>query len=178
MKFQDQSLKTFHPQFTESYFSPFIHHFNFAVDTFFVLSGFLVTISFLKQLEKRGRVNILKMYLHRYLRITPVVAVTIFLFLTLFRFVGSGPYHNFLIQSHLPQCQDYWWSALLHVQNYVNPNNVVSFFLTNLNLNWWKVSFSSVSYTLGIYQSIYSCSGWVHCCCSRCFITGKSSPGR
>jgi peptidoglycan/LPS O-acetylase OafA/YrhL len=122
-------------QFTEEYFSTFIHHFNIAVDTFFLLSGFLVTNSFLRQLEKHGRVNILKIYLHRYLRITPVVAITIFLFLTLLRFVGDGPYHKFLFEQHLPQCEEYWWSALLHVQNYVNPNNIVSLAGNFVSLN-------------------------------------------
>ncbi|KAF2888051.1 hypothetical protein ILUMI_18122 [Ignelater luminosus] len=37
--------------------------------------------------------------------------------------LGSGPQWPDLIQSKLEQpCRNYWWSALLYVQNYVNPN--------------------------------------------------------
>lgn len=113
-------------QWNEGFFSILINISNIGVDTFLLLSGLLVTNSFLRQIDRNGRVNVLKTYLHRYLRITPVVAILVLMLLTFFKFFGDGPYHTFMVNFHLPNCENYWWSALLHVQNYVNPTNVVS----------------------------------------------------
>lgn len=64
------------------------------------------------------------MYFHRYLRYTPVLAMLILFFVTFPKFLGTGPFFN--IESYTVQCKKYWWTALLHVQNYVNPNELVS----------------------------------------------------
>jgi peptidoglycan/LPS O-acetylase OafA/YrhL len=64
------------------------------------------------------------LYLHRYLRITPVLAVTIFCFMSLQRYFGDGPYNKFMIELYHVSCEHYWYAALLHIQNFVNPNNI------------------------------------------------------
>lgn len=66
------------------------------------------------------------MYLHRYLRLTPVFAFLILLVVSLFRHIGSGPYSTVDYNSNAIPCMKYWWSALLHIQNYVNPQEIVS----------------------------------------------------
>jgi hypothetical protein len=38
--------------------------------------------------------------------------------------MGDGPYHKTWIRSNSRNCEDYWWAALLHVQNYVNPSRL------------------------------------------------------
>lgn len=70
--------------------------------------------------------NIWSMYLHRYLRLTPMLVGVIFLTMTLVRFMGSGPFWPFMIDHFTGSCTRYWWSTLLYVQNYVNPHAVVS----------------------------------------------------
>lgn len=71
---------------------------------------------------RNGQMNVGLMYLHRYLRLTPMLCALAFLTMTLVRFMGSGPLWPFTIDHFTGSCNRYWWSALLHVQNYVNPS--------------------------------------------------------
>jgi peptidoglycan/LPS O-acetylase OafA/YrhL len=97
-----------------------------AVDTFFVMGGMLLTRSMLIQIEKE-KLNIPKLYLHRYLRTTPVLAFLILLLMSIMKYFGDGPFWNWTLTLALKDsCQKYWWSALLHIQNYYNPLEVVS----------------------------------------------------
>ncbi|KAI8496020.1 hypothetical protein Bbelb_264360 [Branchiostoma belcheri] len=79
--------------------------FDMAVDTFLVLSAFLVTHWFLQQLKKRNGEYTWKdagrHYLHRYWRLTPV-----YLYLLL------------LVLPSDKGCQTYWWTNLLYINNY------------------------------------------------------------
>lgn len=64
------------------------------------------------------------MYLHRFLRLTPVLMMTMLIQFTFVAKIGRGPFWaqmNYGIQD----CADYWWSMLLYVQNYVNSKNMV-----------------------------------------------------
>lgn len=79
------------------------------------------------------KLNIFRFYLHRYIRITPVVAATIFFTLTLQRYVGDGPFNKYFIILFSENCEEYWWSALLHVQNIVNPFDICMFHLWYLS---------------------------------------------
>lgn len=65
------------------------------------------------------------LYFHRYLRLTPALGAAIFLYATLLKRAGNGPMADTLIRD-AAICDDYWWSALLYVQNYVNKGNIVS----------------------------------------------------
>lgn len=69
------------------------------------------------------------MYLHRYLRLTPVVAAFILFTVSLMRHMGSGPLWNTYIDVADKLCVNNWWSTLLYVQNYVHPDSMVSSFL-------------------------------------------------
>ncbi|XP_031627930.1 nose resistant to fluoxetine protein 6-like [Contarinia nasturtii] len=96
-----------------------------AVDTFFFMSGLLVSINMLKHLEKtKGKINIPLLYFHRYLRLTPLLGVSFLFTMSLLKFFGSGPLWPMLIDISSSQCSIYWWSTLLYVQNYVNPNKI------------------------------------------------------
>lgn len=70
----------------------------------------------------RKTLNIPRMYLHRYLRYTPALAVMILVYTSLMKFLGSGPFFTPNIES----CEKFWWSALLHVSVYTNPLELVS----------------------------------------------------
>lgn len=73
---------------------------------------------------RKGRVNLFSFYGHRYLRLTPAFAALILLFSTLMKYGGGGPI--FATFNELQQdCADYWWTSLLYVQNYVNPERIV-----------------------------------------------------
>lgn len=95
-----------------------------SVDSFFLLSGLLVCWTLLKELDKSRKLNLPAMYLHRYLRLTPALAALILIGSTLLKYVGSGPLWKNSVTLMENACHKYWWSALLYLQNYVNPTEI------------------------------------------------------
>ncbi|XP_017034569.1 nose resistant to fluoxetine protein 6 [Drosophila kikkawai] len=95
-----------------------------SVDTFFLLSGLLLVLSSLRELERtKGSLNVPLMYLHRLVRLTPVLALAVLLFMTLFPRLDNGPlWQQFTSSSEL--CSDSWWATLLYVQNYAAPGRM------------------------------------------------------
>ncbi|GLV35556.1 uncharacterized protein CBL_01294 [Carabus blaptoides fortunei] len=55
--------------------------------------------------------------------LTPSLAVMVLLHVTLIRYLGSGPNWPEVTAYLEGNCQKYWWSTLLYIQNYVNPDN-------------------------------------------------------
>lgn len=65
------------------------------------------------------------MYFARYFRYIPPFALLLVLFTSsLPHLIADGPSIEFL-NREITFCQEYWWSSLLLVQNYVNVNTVV-----------------------------------------------------
>ena len=109
-----------------------------SVDTFFLMSGCLVSYLMLKELDKtRGRVNFLVMYIHRYLRYYLIVSIEhkssintyyfsnrltgfygflIFFLTTVWRHCGSGPNHIFWYEAE--ECAKNSWVNLLYINNF------------------------------------------------------------
>ncbi|XP_058454323.1 nose resistant to fluoxetine protein 6-like [Malaya genurostris] len=109
----------------KSYHSMLVAAATVSVDSFFVLSGMLVCWSIMKELEKKRKLNLPLMYVHRYLRLTPALAALVLLSATLLKYFGSGPFWSGSAVATLSDpCEKYWWSALLYVQNYVNPTEI------------------------------------------------------
>lgn len=50
----------------------------------------------------------------------------ILLEVTILNYVGTGPMWYRIHHQAVVNCEKYWWSSLLYVQNYVNPLNIVS----------------------------------------------------
>lgn len=66
------------------------------------------------------------MYLHRYLRLTPLIAFMILFLMSFFKYMGSGPFWNiFMDAPTIKSCEDNWWKTLLYIQNYVTPDKMV-----------------------------------------------------
>lgn len=105
------------------------------VDSFFLIGGLLATWTLMNALDKfekvfgiwaphelnfpstfRKSVNIPRMYLHRYLRYTPTLAVLILFFVSFTKFMGNGPFFN----PNTQNCERHWWTALLHITVYTN----------------------------------------------------------
>lgn len=102
-----------------------------SVDTFFFLSGLLVAWMRLKELQRhKGRINIVKMYLHRLFRFVPLIAVIILFTLSFLKYCGDGPNWPTLLNTQKYPCEKGWWRTLLFIQNYGNDlQNQVSSFL-------------------------------------------------
>ena len=70
--------------------------------------------------------NIWLVYLHRLVRIFPLMAVSILIGMTLLRFFGDGPVWPIMLDYLFGGCDQYWWSTLFFIQNYAHPVNFVS----------------------------------------------------
>ncbi|XP_063957538.1 nose resistant to fluoxetine protein 6-like [Lytechinus pictus] len=96
-----------------------------ALDTFFFLGGLLVAYTGFKYMAKSvGRVNWLIAIVHRYLRITPAMAVMILLYTFVYPYLGEGPFWHLRVQDTLA-CYDWWWTNFLYINNFV-PSNTSS----------------------------------------------------
>ncbi|PSN32306.1 hypothetical protein C0J52_15706 [Blattella germanica] len=92
-----------------------------AVDTCFLLSGILLSYIFIKSTENGQQFNLPVFYLHRLLRILPVLGLIILLQLSLISRLGSGPLWDIvMVDGQQKNCEQYWWATLLFIQNYVN----------------------------------------------------------
>ncbi|XP_017055215.1 nose resistant to fluoxetine protein 6 [Drosophila ficusphila] len=100
-------------------FSSFILYAPFSVDTFFFISGLLLVAIGLRSLDKtKGSLNVPLMYLHRYLRLTPIVIVALLVYTKLLSLVADGPMYNISVFSDYSVCKSNWYWDLLYVQNY------------------------------------------------------------
>ncbi|XP_058467393.1 nose resistant to fluoxetine protein 6-like [Malaya genurostris] len=113
-----------------------------AVDTFLALSGMLVAWNLLKELDKKRKINPLMLYRHRYIRITAPYAALVLFVVSFAKYMGEGFMWKTIIDANDETCSKYWWSALLHIQNYVNPRSMC--------LGWtWYLSVDMQLYILG-----------------------------
>ncbi|GLV35422.1 uncharacterized protein CBL_01428 [Carabus blaptoides fortunei] len=91
-----------------------------SVDTFFFLSGLLVAYGFFLAKSKGVKFNIIMYWLHRYIRLTPALAVVILVHSTILNRLGSGPFWPFTVTVLKDTCAKNWWQPLIYIQNYYN----------------------------------------------------------
>ncbi|XP_059480957.1 nose resistant to fluoxetine protein 6-like [Neocloeon triangulifer] len=97
------------------------------VDTFFTISGFLVCFLLLTAYSKNVKVPIPVLYIHRYIRLTPVYAVVVCVYACLLQHLGSGPIWSAKVGREVTRCADNWWANLLYINNYVNTDAMCMF---------------------------------------------------
>lgn len=100
---------------------------NIVTDTFFLLSGILMAYTAMTKNEKnpKGRFDMIGLYLHRYLRLTPAYAMMIGFYATLFYKIGNGTQWNLWVGENRDCCKENWWTNLLYINNYVNLSRIV-----------------------------------------------------
>ncbi|XP_066262738.1 nose resistant to fluoxetine protein 6-like [Euwallacea similis] len=106
-----------------SFFGTLVFHGDLFVDSFFILSGLLVTYCLLVQWEKKF-LNPIFIIILRYMRIIPMYAFVIFFCATLFEFIGFGPMWKTIISPEVQDCRKNWWTNLLFISNYVNADHM------------------------------------------------------
>ncbi|KAJ3644143.1 hypothetical protein Zmor_026815 [Zophobas morio] len=89
-----------------------------SVDSFFTITGLVTVYTFLKIAGNEMKFNIFLYYFHRYIRLTPSLAIMVLIHTTLLPYLGNGPLWNTIYDGFIRSCKTYWWSALLYVQNY------------------------------------------------------------
>ncbi|PIK46943.1 putative nose resistant to fluoxetine protein 6 [Apostichopus japonicus] len=89
----------------------------FSVDSFFFLSGLLVCYITLLKLDKRhGKLPWHWFYLHRYIRLTPVMLTTILIWMYIAPYTLWGP--KAALMAKRPFCPQYWWANVFYIQNF------------------------------------------------------------
>nr|XP_058949088.1 nose resistant to fluoxetine protein 6-like [Pocillopora verrucosa] len=90
---------------------------TFSVDSFFFLSGLLVSYLSLRHMEKKnGQLPLFKYYFHRFWRLTPAYMFVLLFYDKLNGFLGDGPFW-YQAQEKNP-CDKYWWTNLLYINNF------------------------------------------------------------
>ncbi|EDW26677.1 GL19118 [Drosophila persimilis] len=103
-------------------FSSFIIHGFFSVDSFFFIGGLLVATVALRSMDKsKGKLNVPLMYLHRIIRIVPILAIAILVYIKLTPIVSGGPYFKGGFHGTAAYEKGWFWT-LLFVQNYATSN--------------------------------------------------------
>ena len=90
--------------------------FAFSVDTFFVLSGLLLSYLSIKDMERRqGKFPFILFYVHRLIRLSPGYYLAVFILFKVLPHVGSGPLWSFV---DVRLCEKYWWTNILYINNF------------------------------------------------------------
>ena len=98
---------------------------TFSVDSFFFISGLLVTFVGLRHMSRRnGNFNIGKFYLHRYLRMTPLMMAVIAFTATLLKYMNEGPAATESTVMFDLWCRKNWWTNALYLHNFINRENM------------------------------------------------------
>ena len=92
----------------------------FSVDSFFVMSGFLAGYLLLHRMRhNRGCVAILELYFHRWCRLVPSLAMCTLIALYIIPYLLEGPLTYNYKSLIVTNCNDYWWSNFLFINNFV-----------------------------------------------------------
>jgi len=87
-----------------------------SVDSFFVISGLLLSYTCLKEMEHRqGKFPFLYFYIHRFLRLSPGYFLAVFIYFKVFPHIGSGPFWRI---AEISGCEKYWWTSILYISNF------------------------------------------------------------
>ncbi|KAF8796918.1 nose resistant to fluoxetine protein 6-like [Argiope bruennichi] len=89
----------------------------YSVDSFFLLSGFLVAYIFFQQVPKNdGKIPWFYFYVHRYIRLTPAYMMIIAFWTTIYPYLSSGPLSLDVDIDY--NCKTNWWWNLLYINNF------------------------------------------------------------
>ena len=93
-----------------------------SVDSFFFLSGVLVSYLTLREMKRRnGKFPLVPYYLHRILRLTPTYMFFLLFYWFIAMYLSQGPPMFQLIAGpdgkQQSNCRAYWWTNLLYINN-------------------------------------------------------------
>ncbi|CAL4137187.1 unnamed protein product, partial [Meganyctiphanes norvegica] len=88
-----------------------------SVDTFFFLSGLLVSYSLMRGKDKMDLYKFGMFYIHRILRLLPPIAAMCFFSATVARFFSTGPLGEIVNESNIYRCNSDWFYDVLFINN-------------------------------------------------------------
>lgn len=135
----------------------------YAVDTFFWLSGFLLTYLFLNEIQLQAKIQWFKLYFSRIYRIVPTYIFCLFLTWAFLKYIGNGPlwFDGDMIND---ECHDYWWTNLLFLNNFIPDGNgsrcmAWTWYLSN-DIQFFLIT----PVILYIYSKLSKIAGWCIVC--------------
>lgn len=110
---------------------------------------------------RNGQLSFRSLYVHRILRILPVLAVVTIFYLTLLKFVANGPNYFTIIDVERNRCEKTAWKTLLFVTNYFDDKVCrLVLDLDDFTLKHSNVLFISALQKLGFLMSTCIYSFW------------------
>lgn len=106
--------------YQSSWWSGIILNATLSVDSFFYLSGFLVTYLVMQELYKKKRINLVLYVFHRFWRILPPYFLALSILWQVLPHMGNGPFWP-QVDTYVSRtaCDKYWWANLLFINNFV-----------------------------------------------------------
>ncbi|XP_045485659.1 nose resistant to fluoxetine protein 6 isoform X1 [Pieris rapae] len=96
----------------------------FAVDTFLTMTGILLIYTSVGKMTTKSLLKTLHLfYINRIMRLFPLLGAIVLLEASVFHRIADGPYW-LTVARNVERCRNWWWSTILYVQNYVNPNDI------------------------------------------------------
>uniref|UniRef100_A0A0N5BB80 NRF domain-containing protein n=1 Tax=Strongyloides papillosus TaxID=174720 RepID=A0A0N5BB80_STREA len=112
------------------YSKQFLTNAFFSVDSFFFMSGLLLSFLFFKQLKRNRRQTLsiktfVMMYVHRIIRLSPSYYMAVAFFTWVFSptFLNNMPLLILTPFKGSNSCDKYWWVNFLYINNFVNVKN-------------------------------------------------------
>merc|ERR1712072_1074481 len=92
------------------------------VDSFFFLSGFLLSYLTLKEM-RAGKMKVIAAVILRYVRLTPSLGLAMLVYYKIWQYFGFGPFAPAFQNSVTRRCDGSWWSELTYTMNFVPFNS-------------------------------------------------------
>jgi len=116
-----------------SFYGVFVMGAFYSVDVFFFLSAFLGAFLMIPKLKNLSPVTLGLIYFHRFFRILPTLGLFLFLFITFYVYLGSGPIWHLAFDVLVVPCQKYWWTTMLFINNFYPPQGTINC----MNVLWY-----------------------------------------
>lgn len=110
------------------FFFQIIMNASLAVETFFFISGLLITLSVMRRLKANPNIQLKEwiwFYVHRLTRMTPAVVLVIAIVLSAYQ-MSDGPLWREIIYPSAERCRKNWWIHFLHISNFFDVSRMVS----------------------------------------------------
>lgn len=139
---------------------------NPAVQTFFVISGFLTSFNFIKQRDKVKNQNIFKRIFksifNRFLRLTPILIFMILIHSSMTSRWCNGPFCDHVFATERNNCRKHWWRNLLFINNYFDVNEICVLQSWYLSADFWlhilaMICLELTSHNLKLMKIFISC---------------------